>query len=147
MKVLVTGHLGFIGHHVTAALIERGHKIVGVDRINGAASFKDDRILAQKPWGVTHIAAQYSVKYTPENCVRYVQNNLAAFTYIFEAAKIVGVPRIVYASSIAISDTRQPSGLYGATKAYGEECAHAYAMRGNYLNQEKKFMREWWLET
>ena len=34
MKVLVTGAAGFIGFHVTLALLERGDEVVGVDNLN-----------------------------------------------------------------------------------------------------------------
>lgn len=34
MKILVTGTAGFIGYHLTKRLIERGHKVIGVDSIN-----------------------------------------------------------------------------------------------------------------
>mgnify|MGYP003643929152 CR=1 FL=1 len=34
MKILVTGAAGFIGFHVCKSLIEKGHKIVGLDNIN-----------------------------------------------------------------------------------------------------------------
>jgi UDP-glucuronate 4-epimerase len=154
MKVLVTGNLGFIGHYITKALLEAKCSVVGVDRIQRAISLKDDRVTIQKGWklrqidcdltnlervmalirterpdAIVHMAAQYSVKYTTESCVRYVQNNLVAFTWLMEAAKVLNIRRFIYASSCAVSDERKPSGLYGATKAYNEECAHAYAHR------------------
>ena len=34
MKVLVTGAAGFIGFHVTKALLERGDTVIGIDNIN-----------------------------------------------------------------------------------------------------------------
>ena len=34
MKVLVTGHAGFIGFHTAARLLERGDSVVGVDSVN-----------------------------------------------------------------------------------------------------------------
>ena len=34
MKILVTGAAGFIGHHVTAALLARGGDVLGVDSLN-----------------------------------------------------------------------------------------------------------------
>ena len=34
MKVLITGSAGFIGFHVTVALLKQGHEIVGIDNIN-----------------------------------------------------------------------------------------------------------------
>ena len=34
MKVLVTGVAGFIGFHLTAALLERGNEVIGIDNLN-----------------------------------------------------------------------------------------------------------------
>ena len=34
MKVLVTGAAGFVGYHVSAALLARGDAVVGVDDLN-----------------------------------------------------------------------------------------------------------------
>jgi UDP-glucuronate 4-epimerase len=156
VKVLVTGCHGFLGHHVCAQLLEKGHQVVGVDRITGARSPKANRIAAfakfgkacrfiegdlaswaftrkmmvtEKPRAVFHAAGQYSVKYTTENLQHYITGNLVAPLYLLEAAALSGVFRVVYASSQAISDQRQPSGLYGATKGFGEEAAYAYWVR------------------
>jgi len=34
MKILVTGHAGFIGYHVAAHLLQRGDEVVGIDNVN-----------------------------------------------------------------------------------------------------------------
>ncbi|NQY28276.1 MAG: NAD-dependent epimerase [Flavobacteriaceae bacterium] len=34
MKILVTGAAGFIGHHLSKVLVEKGHDVVGIDNIN-----------------------------------------------------------------------------------------------------------------
>lgn len=152
MRLLVTGCYGFLGYHLTRLLLEQGHHVLGVDRIRNARSRKDERIdranfpfeecdlcdykrlfrlvARYKPSVIVHIAAQYSVPYTTENLHRYLRSNCAAFCYVFEAAKLAGVRRVVYASSIAVSDSRTPRGLYGATKGFGELAAHAYSNRG-----------------
>ncbi len=49
MKVLVTGMAGFIGMHLTKALAEKGHQVVGFDNLNSLtyeASLKEDRLHA-----------------------------------------------------------------------------------------------------
>ena len=33
-KILVTGSAGFIGYHLTNALIREGHEVIGLDSIN-----------------------------------------------------------------------------------------------------------------
>ena len=35
MRILVTGAAGFIGYHMSKALIAEGHEVIGLDNING----------------------------------------------------------------------------------------------------------------
>lgn len=152
MKLLVTGSLGFLGHHVAMHALGLGHQIIGADKIRNAISPKQERQKVQKVLGIDtwsvdlsdiknclalvsekprfdaiiHCAAQYSIPYTTQATSQYVAANLAAHTFMFEAAKVQKIQRVIYASSVAVLDNNEPSGLYGATKAYGEQCACAY---------------------
>ncbi|MFN2329856.1 MAG: GDP-mannose 4,6-dehydratase, partial [Chromatocurvus sp.] len=51
MKVLVTGAAGFIGYHVTCALLARGDSVVGVDNMNDYydVALKRARVRAVQP--------------------------------------------------------------------------------------------------
>lgn len=45
-KVLVTGAAGFIGHHLSMALLKTGHSVIGLDNMNGyySVSLKEERL-------------------------------------------------------------------------------------------------------
>src|SRR5579872_3060099 len=53
MKYLVTGAAGFIGMHVSAALLDRGDQVVGLDSLNPyySVKLKRDRLLQLTPRG------------------------------------------------------------------------------------------------
>ena len=44
-KILITGHLGFIGFHLAKRLISEGHEILGVDSLNNYYSQKKRQFL------------------------------------------------------------------------------------------------------
>ena len=45
MKILVTGAAGFIGFHVSRALLERGDEVIGLDNLN---DYYDPRLKASR---------------------------------------------------------------------------------------------------
>jgi nucleoside-diphosphate-sugar epimerase len=128
MKALVTGAAGFIGSHLSAALLDRGAKVVGLDcftdyypraikeanlevnRTRDGFSFVEARIqdadLAGLLDGVTHVfhlAAQAGVRKSWGTDFRiYTDNNVDASQQLLEAC--VGRPlhRFVYASSSSL---------------------------------------------
>lgn len=135
MKVLVTGAAGFIGFHLSQALLDRGDTVVGLDNLNDyyAVSLKEARLARLQPNDafefhridvadrpgmadlfrrhnfdrVIHLAAQAGVRYSIDNPHAYVQSNLVGFLNILEGCRHHKVPHLTYASS---------SSVYGANE-------------------------------
>ena len=135
MAVLVTGAAGFIGYHLTRALLKTGQKVLGIDNINDyyEPELKWNRLKQLEPFDgfefrrmdladreamallfaentfdvVVNLAAQAGVRYSLENPAAYVDANLTGFANILEGCRNGKVPHLVYASS---------SSVYGANR-------------------------------
>ncbi len=148
MKVLVTGCAGFIGSHITEALLARGHEVVGVDDFstgNGSNllhfSKHGDRftfhnfdllhIDGSLGKGITHIchqAAHGSVPRSIEQPHETFKNNVMGFQNVLSFARISGVKRVVFASSSSVygQGNGQATSPYGMTKQVNEMQAAQY---------------------
>jgi nucleoside-diphosphate-sugar epimerase len=128
MKAVVTGCAGFIGSHLTAALLDRGDEVVGMDcvtdyyprsvkeanlaplRAHSAFRFVEDRLeradLAPILDGATHVfhlAAQAGVRKSWGRDFRtYTVDNIDATQALLEAVKGRPITRLVYASSSSV---------------------------------------------
>ena len=128
MKALVTGAAGFIGSHVTAALLDRGASVVGVDcftdyypravkernleenTLRDGFRFAETSIAdADLPAlldGVTHVfhlAAQAGVRKSwGRDFTTYTVNNVDATQVLLEACVGRPIERFVYASSSSV---------------------------------------------
>lgn len=132
MKVLVTGAAGFIGYHVSCALMARGDSVVGVDNMNtyydvalkrarlravessGASSFDfvecditDQPAIrelfdSQRFDAVINLAAQAGVRYSIDHPQAYIESNINGFMTILECCRHVPVGHLVYASSSSV---------------------------------------------
>lgn len=129
MNVLVTGCAGFIGSHLTEALLTEGNSVLGVDCFNAnyQRAPKLSNLSAQaKDWDtfefvpidlsrgeleelvaacdlIVHLAAEPGVRSSwGTRFERYVQNNLVATQLLLEAAKRWPQKRFVYASSSSV---------------------------------------------
>ena len=128
MKALVTGAAGFIGSTLSAALVDRGIDVIGVDCFTDYYSreVKEDNLarLRQHPKftfveaalqtadleslldGVTvvyHLAAQAGVRKSWGDDFRiYTTNNVDATQRLLEAVKDRPLSRFVYASSSSV---------------------------------------------
>jgi UDP-glucose 4-epimerase len=117
MNVLVTGGAGFIGSHVTEALLAAGHRVVVIDDLStgraenvpaGAAFVRGDirdagtldALFAEhRPDVVCHQAAQTSVAVSTREPVRDAEVNILGGLNVLEAARKHGIARIVFAST------------------------------------------------
>ena len=120
MTVLVFGGTGFIGRRAIPRLVQRGESVVCMDINPGAASFDglEDRVsviygditqfedvvkavIQAKPDRIINLAYLLgSGDDTPHFTMKL---NILGMDNCFEAARICGVNRVVYASSLAVS--------------------------------------------
>src|SRR5690349_16570819 len=132
MSILVTGAAGFIGFHVTKALLERGERVVGIDNLNEYydVRLKQARLAQLSAFpgfgftkldvadrdgvfaiverhndlrGIVHLAAQAGVRYSLENPYAYIDANVTGTLVILEAARrIPNLTALTYASSSSV---------------------------------------------
>lgn len=158
-RVLVTGGAGFIGSHVCGALLEAGREVRCMDNLatgkraniahlegsEGFAFIHGD--IAEMPdllkamdgtAAVVHLAALGSVPRSIAFPLDSERANLGGFLNVLEAARKLGLMRLVYASSSSVygdSDVLpkkegtegDPLSPYAVTKAMDEMYASLYA--------------------
>jgi UDP-glucuronate 4-epimerase len=125
MRYAVTGAAGFIGSHLSEALIGAGHEVVGFDCFTDYydPSLKEENArdldvrrvdLAEDALdfagfdGVFHLAGQPGVRSFGDVFPHYLRRNVLASQRVFETAVRDGI-KVVFASS---------SSIYGATEQY-----------------------------
>lgn len=132
MKVMVTGVAGFIGSHVTEALIARGDEVVGVDNfdpfypravkernlqgLQGRTGFRlVEANVARDPLPlegvdlVLHLAAKPGVRPSLEDPAAYMDANVTGTARVFDAARRAGVMRVVFGSSSSVYGNATPA--------------------------------------
>lgn len=135
MKVVVTGAAGFIGYHLSNALLEAGHDVIGLDCVTDyySPALKEDRVKRlsdqarftfhrldiadgeavtaifekERPSHVVNLAAQAGVRYSLTNPHAYIHSNIDGFLSILEACRAFPVEHLLFAST---------SSVYGPTK-------------------------------
>lgn len=149
MNILVTGGAGFIASHVTDAYVAEGHQVTVVDNlstgktefVNPKATFKQADITDKdtiqaiikevKPEVINHHAAHIQVGNSVKDPQFDAENNIIALLHIMEAAKDVGVKKVIMASTggamygnkeVPFNETmkEEPLSPYGVSKRSGE---------------------------
>ena len=129
-RVLITGAAGFIGSHVTEALLARGDGVVGIDdfddfyspaikRANLAEALPHPRftllegdvrdadamrraIAEWKPAVIVHLAARAGVRPSIAQPMLYADVNVGGTVVMLQAAREAGVSRFVFGSSSSV---------------------------------------------
>lgn len=130
MKVLVTGGAGFIGSHLSQALLGQGHRVSIIDELNdyydpalklanlaeirstGEVAFHqadisdEERIPAilaeEQPDAIVHLAARAGVRPSLEQPLLYERANVHGTMVLLEACRRLGIRKFVFASSSSI---------------------------------------------
>jgi UDP-glucuronate 4-epimerase len=149
-RFLVTGAAGFMGSHLTEALLARGDDVVAVDSFTdyydpslkeeNARAFEVSRLDVAEDVlplegidGVFHLAAQPGVRASFEQLDVYLRRNVLATQRVLDQSDV----RVVYASSSSVygdaeayptpeSTRPNPLSPYGVTKLACEQLARAY---------------------
>ena len=159
MKYLVTGGAGFIGSHITKALVKQGHSVIVIDNLQtgkekNLETIKDKIIFSNGSIlnyellekitkdidGVFHQAALASVQDSFSKPEEYHDVNVNGTENILKLAKKNDF-KVVYASSSSVygnpekipikeSDSKNPINPYAKTKLRKEELAVKYAEMG-----------------
>ena len=128
MKAVVTGAAGFIGSHLSEALLSAGHKVIGVDsfldyyprwikemNLAGLKSQADfefvEKNILEIDWPalldgvdtVFHLAAQAGVRASwGKSFLIYTKNNIEATQLMLEASKQKKLQKFVFASTSSV---------------------------------------------
>ena len=154
MRAIVTGAAGFIGSHLTEALLAAGHEVAGIDCFTDyyevelkeenargldvrRLDLAEDEIDLAGVDTVFHLAGQPGVQSFGGVFPTYLRRNVLASQRVFEAAARDGA-RVVFASSSSVygaaerfptpeSTDPRPLSPYGITKLACEHLGAAYA--------------------
>ena len=151
MTIVVTGGSGKLGQHVIRELLAHGHRVLSLDRTRPAnppctawvadlTCSGDVYQALRQADGVIHLGAYHEPDDAPDT--ETFTNNVTATYHVMKAAADLGVPRVVWASSIAAygfvyaprpfapdclpldeQHPCRPQDSYGLSKVVGEQIA------------------------
>jgi nucleoside-diphosphate-sugar epimerase len=161
MSILVIGATGFIGPRLVRRLVARGQEVVCMDLNPSAASFADvplqapvlrgdvtkfedvmRLVLEVKPERMINLA--YGLGAGEGNPHQVMLLDVLGMDNCFEAARLGGVKRVVYASSIAVSGQQSNFGDRLATEEDPTYGTSQYAMHKIFNEfQAKKYIKNY----
>ena len=158
-RILVTGAGGFIGSHLVESLVERGCRVRAMVRYTSgggrgwlddapaaadvefaAGDVRDHDTVRAAMTGcdvVFHLAALIGIPYSYVSPLAYVRTNVDGMLNVLEAARALGVARVVVTSTSEVYGTAQYCPMdeahpvhcqspYAATKAGADQLAISY---------------------
>jgi UDP-glucuronate 4-epimerase len=168
-----------VGFHVSRRFSQIGERVIGVDNFNSYynPSLKNLRasilsgqfnvkifhidlldadsiinlIKSNNVTGIVHLAAQAGVRIPRMNFTDYISSNVQGFFNVLEAAALLEIPRIFYASSSSVygntsgavskesQENLAPVSFYGLTKKFNEEMAQLLLNTSNSTSLGLRF--------
>jgi nucleoside-diphosphate-sugar epimerase len=161
MSVLVIGATGFIGPRLIRRLVARGETVVGMDVNPGAVPFGDvplqapvirgditqfedvmRAVLEVKPERLINLA--YGLGAGEGNPHQVFRLDVLGMDNCFEAARLAGVKRVVYASSIAVSGQQSHFGEHPVNEDDPTYGTSQYAMHKIFNEfQARKYIKNY----
>lgn len=161
MHVLITGADGFIGSHLTEALVRQGHSVRAFVMYNSLSSWgwldycapevagkfqvfagdiRDSHGVKAAMRGceaVLHLAALIGIPYSYHSPDTYVDTNIKGTLNILQAARELGVKRVIHTSTSEVYGTAQfvpiteahplnAQSPYSATKIAADQLANSF---------------------
>ena len=122
MKILVTGHKGYIGSRLYKQLLNSSHEVAGIDLKEGTDILHC--LPAQTFDCVFHLAAIPRVEYSVEQPFYTMKQNVLATSKLLEWSKNHNVKTFIFSSSAAVyGEGDGPKSPYGLHKLISEmEC-------------------------
>lgn len=145
MTVLVTGGAGYIGSHTARLLRERGRDIVILDSLEGGhreaalgaplvvgdiadADLVTRTITEHGVDSIVHFAAYKAAGESMEDPGKYFGNNVAKTSALVDAARTVGVDKVVFSSSCSV---------YGTPQVLPVDESHPFAPESPYAESKR----------
>jgi nucleoside-diphosphate-sugar epimerase len=161
MRVLLTGHRGFVGRHLHAAMDARGWDVDGVDLAHGGGDALDLFRYENARYDLAiHCAAIVGGRASIDGSPLGVATNLALDAWYFRWLIRTGTPRAVFYSSSAaypvalqqpgeihrlvetdidLDNPRKPDATYGLAKLVGEQLAPVVEAHGTRVHVLRPF--------
>ena len=160
-KILITGGAGYIGAHISEALVKSEKKVFIIDNlstgfrrlINKKAKFFKVDILNKKKVreiilknqidSVIHLAANLIIGEGEKFPKKYFKNNVLGTNNLLEACKNTSIKNFVFSSTAAVykdgqykvteNSTVKPKSIYGKTKIRAEKIVKSFCKK-NKIN-------------
>ena len=148
-QILVTGSAGAVGRIVCRALVERGHRVRGFDRVASpggesvVGSITDPEALERAMAGCTTVAHLAATPDEADFMTELLPNNIVGVYQVLEAARRASVERVILTSSVQtiggmrlpkdrslrLSDGTSPHNAYAVSKLFAENMGHMFVLR------------------
>ena len=126
MRILVTGHKGYIGSRLYLRLVELGHYVTGVDLKDGEDIV--DCLPDEDYDYVFHLAAIPRVAFSVENPSYTLKQNVYATSVLLQWSYRHKVKRVIFSSSAAVlGNGHGPDSPYGLHKLMSEQECKLYS--------------------